>query len=462
MFSKSKIFCLVLIHLFFLELHAQEPAKKRYLQFGSFDFRGLEQDLVRQLRRATYSIGMELQNYEIIIGNRSPDGTATIAIDEVRLRVLPIKWRNGLSEGYYLEGILFDTQTNEIKNQIKRTRIQEQQLIFTYSNVIRSLFGPRETNSEVLPDFEFSQLQQPPPPLAPPEKNKQERSKSDKQSQDPQAGDLPPEDHQDPVVTDNKKEEDKKDDRQEENKPKRPNEVAISNFESPDIDLTRGENPIKLDSRKWEFMHRFIVGLSLNKESINSENLIEVENNLTNAALHAHHLMKLDGPRSNMLRSRLSMIRPQSKTEFKFKPRLVVGTYFHLSRFTDFFQPFFGLTLNSSSFVNLAQRGQGLRNFNTSTIWYEGGLMADLTAISTGTLVGFSIGKTLSSSTNYTATDSTEVDLIGEIMTLFIFQRIWNKISIFAELRSYSFRIATIQQFENRYSEQALGLTFSF
>jgi hypothetical protein len=462
MFSKLKMLHFVFLFFLILDLSAQEEQAIRYLQFTGFDFRGLDAGIIRQLRTATYSIGMELPNYEIIIGNRSSDGTGSIAIDEVKLRVLPITWRNGLSQGFYLEGVIYDTQTGEVKNHIKRTRIQEQQLVFTYGNLIRRLFGPREVNPEALPDFEFSQLPTPPPSLSPPAKDKPDKPTQDKQEQsEDQVNDDPVNDNPEaPVVSED--EEAKEEPEEEPEKPKRPNEVAISNFESPDVDLTRGENPIKSESRSWEFIHRFIFGLSYNTESISSENVIEVENDFINAGIHAHHFMNLDGSKSNLIRSRISMMRPQSETNFKFKARVLFGSYFHLSRFTPFFQPYIGLSRNSSSFVNLAQRGGGLRNFNTSTIWNEWGVVVDLTSLSLGTMVGFSIGTTLSSSTNYTAIDDTEVEMEGELKSFFIFQKIWRKISLFAELRTYSFRSPSIQAFENRYTEQALGITYSF
>lgn len=436
----------------------QAPTERlQYLQFRNFDLKGVSPDIKNQLRKVAYNIGMGLEDYQILIGGQTIQGSDSISLKEVRLRIAPITWRGGLSRGYYLEGVLIDKNTGETLNHIKRARIQEHQLVFTASQILSGLFGPREALLEPLADFDYEDGAAPTNDLNENPKNDPDPKKEQQKRENEESETEPPTELAEPEKEPPPNEEDDSEPSAE----IREREVTISDFSSPDIDLTRGENPIRSNTTPWDLVHSFDIGLSVSRENIDSTNIIEVSNQITNSGLSAVHYMNLDGTNSNKIRSRLSLSRPISKTEYKFKPRIIVGSYYHLSRFTRLFQPFAGLSLNSSSFVNLEGRGEGLRHFTTLALWYEGGIMIDLADLNLGTQIILSMGKTFTAESNYTAKDSS-LALEGTLTTISLNQNIWKMFNLYYEFRNYNFTSLALQSFENTYQEQLIGVMARF
>ncbi len=465
-----RIFILVFfVSIIPFKLLGQEKSEKlKFLQFRNFDVRGVNKDIIDQIKKTALSAGMSRSDYELLIGAKQTTKNESIEMHEIRLRVVPITWAGGSSKGYLIEGVLIDVLTETSLNRILRARVPSTQIVFTVSQIFNGLLSGQKEELRPL-DFELDGIVEPLPDLADPPANKQNAKPKGPKGDQAEKADVseegeiasePPD--AEPEVTDSDKNKDPKKNPQQPKKNNLSNsEVKISNFDSPDIDLTRGENVLQSESTPWVFVHSFDLGLIYGRESISSVNIIDVSNNFSYSGILVEHYMNLDGEESNSVRSKFSLRRLASASEFEISPRISLESNFHLSAFSRILQPFIGLKLATSSFVNLAVRGEGFKNFGTTALWAEGGLYLDLRQLGFGTTIGASIGKTFLGSTDYSASED-GLEIQGDSLAIFFSQKVWSWLHLFGEYRGYEFTSISLQDFKNSYQEMSFGLLMRF
>lgn len=451
-------------------LMAQEKEKKpKFLQFRHFDVRGVNQEVIDQIKKTALSAGMSRSDYELLIGAKQSTKNESVDMHEIRLRIVPITWAGGKSKGYLIEGVLIDVLSEASLNRILRARVPSTQVVFTVSKIFEGLLSGQKEELRPL-DYELDGIEDPLPDLADPpmdkkkSKDKDPKNKNAENDEDQESEGIGNESPElEGKVTDKDK---------EENPPKPPqaatkknslsnSEVKIADFDSPDIDLTRGENVLQAESTPWVFIHSIDFGLIYGKESISSVNIVDVTNDFSYSGLLVEHYMNLDGEESNSIRSKFSFRRLASATEFEIAPRITLESNFHLSAFSRVLQPFVGLKLATSSFVNLAVRGDGFKSFGTTVLWAEGGLYLDLRQLGFGTIFGASIGKTFLGSTDY-STSEDGLEIQGDSLAIFFSQKVWSWLHLFGEYRGYEFTSISLQEFKNSYQEASLGLLMRF
>jgi hypothetical protein len=452
---------LLLIYVFLLSsichnalAREQDRTVKQYLQFANFEIQHLPEQVRDQVRKSSYNFGMRLKQYEILIGNQRSALSEDISLHEISVRITPTTWREGQSQGYNIEVKLIDKNNDEILNQITRPRIHEHQIVFNLNQILSNIFnakrqemltaslesGDNSPDSETTTASELGDRSSPPPP----DKN---NDPDDESSYEEQSLDSKEKknDKNEPEVSRNKREQ----------------EITISNFSSPDIDLTRGDNPIKPTSNNWEFIHSFSAGLIVARESISSVDIIDVTNQVLSSGLTATHQMYFNGLNSNSLLTRATLMKPVSKTDFKFKPRTIINTHYVISRFRTFVQPFAGLGHSSSSFVNLGRRAEGLRHFDSSAEWALIGLRFDGRLVNLNSRLNLSVGKSISARTNFSSPNST-FEMAGNLLSIDISQKVWGILDLYYEMRRYQFTSEVLQDFVNTHNEHFIGVIARF
>lgn len=153
------------------------------------------------------------------------------------------------------------------------------------------------------------------------------------------------------------------------------NQVTISNFSSPNIDLAK--EPYKPEEIKISnFVRSFSYSLGLEKETIDSS-LVFTSNETVNTEISLSRLMlrlsmnSSDDVNGNYIKHHLGLSKTVGDNEYKVGPKLSLGSSYHYELLERRLRFGANAELERSGYANLRSRGEGIQAI-TSTILYGG------------------------------------------------------------------------------------------
>lgn len=434
---------------------SKKQANPKFMLIAPMTIKGVNDSLRDQIKKSIVSLIIERKDYQILISNKIVPNQST-QVHELSFKLIPVAWGNDI-RGFNIEAQLTDKNTSEIIVARRRRRVTNQQLVYQSEQTFLDLFRP-QTDIPLEPQGLETELDEG-ADLNNKNKDKSKAAAPEEPLIDANADDQ---DEEERVAEVEKKVPEKKTKKPEKKKPrKRP--LSLGAIESPDLNLKK-DNPFNKVAKITKPESRFSFFLGQSQELINSKNaidgnVVEVDNTIELVSFRAQHKYFFDGFDSNHVRSSLGLSVPTTSTEFEFSNRYKLGLEYHLTGLTKVVGFYGGINYETSSFVNIGQRGDGFRSWSVKSIWTVAGAELDLSSFGWNMQINVKYGQPLSSTTDLNTLGS-DLALEGNFLEYSVQHVIWKRFFAFASLRDYTQTSLSLQTFENTVNEVFFGVVY--
>lgn len=425
---------------------SEKMKKISYIRIGELRLTSIDPKVQDQIKKNIITLILLKEGHELLFGDVSNDVASGIDILEVQFEAKNAGGES--SDTYTLEAILYEPSSSKALAVRTQAGVVENAIVYQSSLLLEALFKvdftalleasreDKDRNNETRNE-RLERLRKEKRELL--EKEKREAEKQQSLSNDPTL---------DPAI--------KNEQAEKKTKNVASKAVSISNFSSPDIDLSKMPPTPIGDGANKKPVGFFSYSIAYGNENLQSANIIEVTNELSYLGLRVEFDYFTDGIESNHFQLSSNVRKPMTDSEFEFSTRFNFSLSYNLTALSSVAYPFLGLSLETSSFVNLGPIGEGLRLWSTQTLWSFMGGTLDFKRLGVATSVSFYIGKSFIASTDYTS-NTAKTGLDGQFIGVTLTQKIWRFLSLYASYKEVELSSQALQGLENASKEFSLG-----
>lgn len=447
---KRYLIFLILFFSFKVQTATSPPV---YLIINRPTIDGAEASTVQQILRVALSLGLNTPGIQILL---KESRTWEQVRQELGLQALEVYMGGELQtdhQMYELDFTLRGPQTGEVLNRVRRSRIPQRQVVFQAQEMLIELFSSPIVKSLL---EEFSE--EGPESDSAHQNVEGQGSAQGSSSISPSKNDR---DEQEKTTPHDEKgsssEKEEEGDHLREVRDAERGDVTISQFESPPLDLQR--NPPKKDERSREFSNRFSYASFYSRETIDSENIISVENTISRAGVKISADTYFEGPYENYLHTSIMLGRSVSSTEYNFPVRAHFYSDYRFNLLEQRLMPFIGLEYERNSYVNLGTIGEGLTTWTNNLFWFRLGLSSRVFPYSSSPIIEAYYGQIFSGSTQFKgATQS--VKLSGQSYGISLLQKMYGHFYLVLDYRRQDLEATTSDPIKNTNQSLALGIMY--
>lgn len=423
-----------------------QPKKKKkkeakpYISIAKPDIKNVSDLQKRLIIRSAIGVVMKSGKYNMLFSSPKSFEDAKFKFYKLVMEGSKTKWGKN-KVGYNLKFKLVDAYTKEVIKETIKTRIEGRQLVFKAKLLQWELIFGKDKAKEIEEEIEAQTEEE-----LIEEEVKDPKNSKNKNNNDPKSADaappVPPENlESEEVIAEagkdaNKKKKKKTEEFEEEEgkeKKKKKKDVKISEFASPDLDLTKERldttvkppKPFKVDSQ-------IAFGLDFISETISSKSIIEVDNEIGMMGVYVDAALQFQENPTDRLHVGFRMTRITSENDYALTPprmlhlRYKLGfvgipIYFHA-----------GFEFETQPFAQLGEAGEGIQAWEQSFLWYKGGLSLEFKSIlRMKTEIGGFIFSPFVAATNFgTENGEGKVTLTGSKFEVYMIQQIWGNYNL--------------------------------
>jgi hypothetical protein len=416
---------------------SKKKEAKPYISIAKPNIKNVSDLQKRLIIRSAIGVVMKSGKYNMLFSSPKSFEDAKFKFYKLEMEGSKTKWGKN-KVGYNLKFRLVDAYTKEVLRETIKTRIEERHLVFKAKLLQWELIFGKDKAKELEKEIEAQtedELKE--------EEVKDPKEKDDKNNSDAKGADAqtPP-----PAVVDeasdlfaeagDKKEKKKAEEEEleeKDKKEKKKKEIKISEFESPDLDLTKERldttvkppKPFKVDSQ-------IAFGLDFISENISSKSIIEVENDIGLLGVYVDAALQFQENPTDRLHVGFRMTRITSENDYALTPprmlhlRYKLGfvglpIYFHA-----------GFEFETQPFAQLGEAGEGIQAWEQSFLWYKGGLSLEFQSLfRMKTELGGFIFSPFVASTNFgTEKGEGSITLTGSKFEVYMIQQVWGNYNL--------------------------------
>lgn len=449
-----------------------QPKKKKkkeakpYISIAKPDIKNVSDLQKRLIIRSAIGVVMKSGKYNMLFSSPKSFEDAKFKFYKLVMEGSKTKWGKN-KVGYNLKFKLVDAYTKEVIRETIKTRIEGRQLVFKAKLLQWELiFGKdkaKEIEKEVEAQTEEELIE---------EEIKDPKDSNNKNNNDPKGADatppVPPENPEsEEVIAEAGKDADKKkkkkteeeEEDEEKKKKKKKKDVKISEFASPDLDLTKERldttvkppQPFKVDSQ-------VAFGLDFLTETISSKAIIEVNNNISLTGVYVDAALRFQEDPTDRLHVGFRMTRFSSENQYRLTPPRMLHLRYKLGfvGLPIFFHG--GFEYETQPFAQLGVAGEGIQAWEQSFLWFKGGISVEFKSLfDMKTEIGGFMFSPYIAATNFGLDQGSEgkVTLTGTKFEVYMIQQVWGKYNLrFAYFQSD----ITSQGINNLQNQQATTL----
>lgn len=470
-FKTQYLFFLVLMMVFsHLQSfsYAQEAEDKKddelkYVRIGKNRIEGLSQEGRERLKRLSLSSLIRNEDWEILLGEGPESKVQGIKILELRQVGRKVSWGEKNIKGHNLIFELVDYETGDVVRRVKKDRVVNRQFLYVAGEMLQEIFDAKL--SEKVEQADISG-----PPLTAPstqfDLNAPERQEEGPVPEAPESEDELQAQSQAPKPETPSDDEDDEEEEEDPDKPKKKvnsdyDPTAISDFESPDLDLKKQPPGGGERGGPSKFYQKLSASLDYETETIKSTDIIDVDNRLQRAGFQVNSRMYLTGSEGNLLDLGLSYLSVVSDSDFDFGPRLKIKGLYALNSLSESFHVYFGPEYESFNFVNLGVLGGGLQSWNNKFIWAIGGLRINFESLlGIGTEIYGQYSTSFYGTTDFGPVPDSKTNLEGTKITAGLTQRIWRNYHLAFKYETFDTTAVSIQGLENSHEVLSFSIVY--
>lgn len=433
----------------------EEKEEKIYVRVRPIKIQGLTSAGKQRLSRMTLSVIMRNDEVEILLGDNIDIDIDGVTVLNLSMIGQEVKWGTS-TQGHKLKFTLKEANTDFVVNQVLADRVSKRRLVYQSSKMLERLFGEplSEGIEEVL--------------IRADEESKNDKDdkkvKPDKQNEDDEGLEDEEEGPTGQEKASGEEEEDEDEELAPEEKPekKKKKEVAISDFESPDLDLEKSGSGGRSKGESGRFFQKFSYELHFEQETLNSVDIIDVDNTVSRLGPKIHLDIYPNGENGHFIHNSLAYYKVISESDYDFDPRLKVGSSYVLNGFSRRFHVYVGGGYETFSFVNLAKKGRGLQSWKNSFIWLKGGINWHVASpYNLKTNIGLEYGQSLLGTSDFgIENDDASINLEGTQLSAFVSQQVWGRFYVSLSYKTQEVTAVSLQELNNKHS--IFGLSVSY
>ncbi len=414
----------------------KEP--KPYISIAKPNIKNISDLQKRLIIRSAIGVVMKSGKYNMLFSSPKSFEDAKFKFYKLEMEGSKTKWGKN-KVGYNLKFKLVDAYTKEVLRESIKTRIEGRHLVFKAKLLQWELIFGKEKAKAIEKEVEAQTEEEIEEEVKDPEgKDDKSSDSSGAKGGDPaaaQPGDVSE------IIAEGgvkKKGEKKKIEPEEEEedpkkKKKKKKDVKISEFESPDLDLTKQSldttvkppMPFKVDSK-------VAFGLDFISENISSKSIIEVENEIGLMGVYIDAALQFQENPTDRLHVGFRATRITSENDYSLTPPRMLHLRYKLG-----FQglPIYfhaGFEYETQPFAQLGTAGEGIQAWEQSFLWYKGGLSLEFQSLfRMKTELGGFVFSPFVAATNF-GTDNGEgnITMTGSKFEVYMIQQVWGSYNI--------------------------------
>ena len=443
----------------------KKKEKKPYISIAKPNIKNISDLQKRLIIRSAIGVVMKSGKYNMLFSSPKSFEDAKFKFYKLVMEGSKAKWGKN-KVGYNLKFKLIDAFTKETLRETIKTRIEGRQLVFKAKLLQWELiFGKEKAAQEIEDEIEALTEEE---LIEEEAKDPRDKNKNDNSSKGADAlPPVPPEIQEGEEIiagvdkTGKKKKKNKPEEEIEESKKKKKKkkEIKISEFDSPDLDLTKEKldttvkppQPFKVDSQ-------VAFGVDFLSETISSKAIIEVSNNINLTGIYVDAALQFQENPTDRLHVGFRMTRFSSENTFRLTPPRMLHLKYKLGfrGLPVFF--YGGFEYETQPFAQLGNAGEGIQAWEQSFLWFKGGISVEFRSLfGMKTEIGGFLYSPYIAATNFGLDQGSEgkVTLTGSKFEAYMVQQIWGKYNLrFAYFQSD----ITSQGLNNLQNQQATTL----
>jgi len=438
---------------------------KPYISIAKPNIKEISDLQKRLIIRSAIGVVMKSGKYNMLFSSPKSFEDAKFKFYKLEMEGSKSKWGKNKA-GYNLKFRLVDAYTKEVLREEIKTRIEGRHLVFKAKLLQWELIFGKDKAKEVKKELEAQtedELIEEEDAKDPSDKEKKEDPKGADANAAPPVDPDNPEDSADVNLASKDKKKKKPEEEEEEEKKnkkkKKKKDVKISEFASPDLDLTKEKldttvkppQPFKVDSQ-------VAFGLDFLSETISSKSIIEVNNNISLTGVYIDAALRFQEDPTDRLHVGFRMTRFSSENTYGLTPPRMLHLRYKLGfvGLPIFFHG--GFEYETQPFAQLGNAGEGIQAWEQSFLWFKGGISVEFRSLfNMKTEIGGFMFSPYIAATNFGLDQGSEgsVTLTGSKFEAYIIQQIWGKYNVrFAYFQSD----ITSQGLNNLQNQQAMTL----
>lgn len=441
----------------------KEKEDVKYVKIGENTIDGLSEEGRERLRRLSLSSLIRNEDWEVLLGEMPKNKVQGVQILELRQKGQKVTWGEKKIQGHNLVFELVDYETGNVVRRVREERVVNRQFLYIAGEMLQTIFDAKLTDEVDSPGLQDQ---------APTSSSSGGDASSSSESEVSQEGPELPEaseqelQAQNPQQAKEPEEEDEKEDEKKSDKPKKKinsdyDPTAISDFESPDLDLKKQPPGGESRGGPSKFYQKLAVSLDYETETLKSTDIIDVDNRVQRAGFQLNSKMYLTGSEGNILDTSLSYLSVVSDSDFDFGPRLKIKGFYTLNSFSESFHVYFGPEYESFYFVNLGVLGGGLQSWNNKFIWATGGLRINFEPLlGIGTEIFGQYATSFFGTTDFGPVPDSKTNLEGTKITAGLTQRIWRNYHLAFKYETFETTAVSIQGIENSHEVLSFSIVY--
>lgn len=422
------------------ETEATAPKKKEakpYISIAKPNIKNVSDLQKRLIIRSAIGVVMKSGKYNMLFSSPKSFEDAKFKFYKLEMEGFKTKWGKNKA-GYNLKFRLVDAYTKEVLRESIKTRIEERHLVFKAKLLQWELIFGKDKAKELEKEIEAQTEDELKEEEVKDPKEKDEKNNNDSKGADARTPPPVPVDEASDLLAEvgDKKEKKKAEEEELEEKSKKEKkkkEIKISEFESPDLDLTKERldttvkppKPFKVDSQ-------IAFGLDFISENISSKSIIQVENKIGLMGVYVDSALQFQENPTDRLHVGFRMTRITSENDYALTPprmlhlRYKLGfvgipIYFHA-----------GFEFETQPFAQLGEAGEGIQAWEQSFLWYKGGLSLEFQSLfRMKTELGGFIFSPFVAATNFgTEKGEGSITLTGSKFEVYMIQQVWGNYNL--------------------------------
>lgn len=449
---------LVLGQIIFLEkseAQSKDASKLPYITVEKPKIRPLTELHQRLVIRSAISIAVKSQKYQFIFSSPKSFEDAKFGFFKLEMRGAIRKYGKN-KEGYNLTYQIVDARSKEVVKEAKKTLVERRHLVYKSKVLLYELFFGKEKADEMEEELRLEAEREiknalnnrkggagNPNPSNPVDRILGKDQKNENKDELKAVVDMP------------EKKEKKKAKRKKKKKP-----VRVAKFESPDLDLRKEQLDTKVKPpSSFKVYSEYSYGLDYSSLIVNSNSVIEVENDLRMVGVSVNAAIQLEENSLNRVHLGMNLNRITSENIFSVSAPRVFHVLYDFGSMESFIHFQGGLEFETQSFANLGARGEGIKAWDGTFLWIKAGAILDFNIGKRQYGFGGYFYSPFAGSSNFNALDSS-ITLTGSKFEVYFTGQVYKRWHVKVGFNQANITSQGLSNLQNQHSILSIGAIY--